>query len=144
VRIINNSSTGGGKSLRKHSLQPLIKTKPRSFLAKNPNAFGQDNNGKTSRGILSPYRDKPELAERIMKKTTSKRLNKFGSTVGNARQVVNEAQFQEDLSPSRTYFPSHMSQTLNSIRRLPKGIYEKNQQLYSQEEQVKALMRKIK
>lgn len=95
---------------------------------------------------MSPYRDKPELAERIMQKNTSKHLNKFGSTVGNAKYVVNEvqAQLQEDLSPSRTYFPSHMSQTLNSIRRQPKGIFEKNQQLYSQEEQVKALMRKIK
>ena len=49
-----------------------------------------------------------------------------------------------NVSPSRTYFPSHMSQTLSSVRRQSKQIYLKNVERYSEEDQVKALMRQIR
>ena len=67
VRVINNQTMigqKGGLSARKHSLQPLIKTKPRLDMAGNAKI--------NSRGILSPYRDKPSVADKIMQRTRSK------------------------------------------------------------------------
>ena len=53
--------------------------------------------------------------------------------------------FHETLyQPSQNYFPSHMSQTLSSMRRQGKGPLQKNSERYGQEEQVKNLLRKIK
>ena len=50
----------------------------------------------------------------------------------------------QPMSPADTYYPSHMAQTLNSLRRQSKHTYNKNSELYAQEEKMKALVRKIK
>ena len=59
--------------------------------------------------------------------------------MGSAKRLADNV-----VQPSYHYFPSHMSQTQNSVRRAVKGSQVKNQQLYAQEEEAKALIRKIK
>ena len=117
---------------RKHSLQPLIKVKQREEGAKS-----------VSRGVLSPYKDKPDIAKKIMERSAKRKFAQLALQQSSGAAAI-RFQDTEASSPSRTYFPSHMSQTLNSKRRQSKYTISKNQDAYDKEEQVKTLMRRIK
>lgn len=86
IRVLNNQTVdivGKKGSLiqsarKQHSLQPLIKTKPRQSGLQ----YNKDGTIKDNRGILSPYRDKPMVAEKIMQRTNRP---KFGSVVENTQ-----------------------------------------------------------
>ena len=71
--------------------------------------------------MLSPYDDKPDLAQRIMMR------NNQGEMIGDGTAK----KLKPDKSPSQNYFPSHMTQTLNSLRRQNKNTFEKNSETYA-------------
>ena len=57
--------------------------------------------------MLSPYKDHPVLAQRIMQRTNDGK-GKTGSSLGNTHQTSQK--FHDTLyQPSQNYFPSHMS-----------------------------------
>ena len=72
------------------------------------------------------------MAEKILRRT---RGPGFGSqVVSHLQGSAGPIRLQDEVSPSQTYFPSHMSQTLNSLRRQSKHSYEKQASVFAQEE----------
>ena len=86
--------------------------------------------------------DKPELAEKLMGRT--KPLNQQYITGLGKTFASSQEQSRKNISPTKTGFSSHMGQTLNSMRRQSKEAFLKNANAYSQEDQIKQLMRRVK
>ena len=74
----------------------------------------------------NPYEDKVELGKILQARDrTGLKMKDSVPSMDEMRRTSGK-----ESPPSKTYFPSHMQQTLNSLRRQSKGAFEKNVPVY--------------